>query len=251
MPHRIEVTFVPSSAGELPFSYREAVQGLFYRLLPKATSRWLHDEGIATEHGRWKPIVFSRLVGKLTPNTATKTFQVTGPLTLKIASPKEDLVDQLAIGFARNRRLRLGKLELEVGALALATIEPPPPSASLVARSPVTVFVKRDGRRRYFGAQEPEFAERLLANLRTKARALGLEEAASAEARVVPLDPVPHNKKVERFRKLIIEGWMGRYRIEGPAELAWVALTSGLGALGSQGFGFVEVVGDQRGSADR
>ena len=251
MTHRIAITMVPETAGDLSFSYREAVQGLIYHLLPEETSRWLHEEGIATERGRWKPFVFSRLMGKLHPDTSTKTFRVTGPITLKVASPLEELVEKLVLGLVKNRALVLAGLPLKVVGLELEPVPTPPPNALLVAHAPVTVYVKENGRRRYFGAHEPEFPRRLLENLRVKARALGLTEAAQAEARILPLDPVPHNKKVERYRNLIIEGWMGRYRIEGHPELAWVALTSGLGALGSQGFGFVEVAGDRRNRENR
>ncbi len=251
MTHRIAITLVPKAAGDLPFSYREAVQGLIYRLLPEETSHWLHEEGIATDRGRWKPFVFSRLQGKLQPDTATKTFRVTGPLTLKVASPLEELMEKLALGFIQNRTLLLAGLGFEVAGLELEPIPTPPPRAILVARAPITVFVKENGRRRYFGAPEPEFSERLVENLRMKARALGLTEAAQSPAKIEPTNPRPEHKKVERFRNLIVEGWMGRYRIEAPPELVRLALTAGLGALGSQGFGFVEVARDRRDRENR
>ena len=251
MGHRITVKLAPESPGTLPFTYREEVQGLIYRALPEETSRWLHEEGIATERGRWKPFVFARLFGKLHPDTTKKVFAVTGPIFLKVATPDEKLAERIVLGILAQGKVRLGGMRFFPTAAELIPLEPPTTPVTLVARSPVTVFTKEDGRRRYFGANEPEFAKRLVENLRIKAKALGLEEAAQAEAKITPLDPVPHNKKVERFKKMIIEGWMGRYLFEGSPELAWVALTSGLGALGSQGFGFVEVAGDRRDREDR
>ena len=247
----LKLKLEPFEPGTLPFAYREGVQGLIYRALPDQLSRWLHDEGIPTERGRWKPFVFSRLYGKLHPDTAKKVFAVSGPVYLKVASPRDEVIEGLALGLLRSGVVRLDGMRFSPSEMRVSPIEPPGEAPLLVARSPVTVFTKEGGRRRYFGANEPEFGKKLLENLRVKARALGLDEAARADAEITPLDPVPHNKKVERFKKMIIEGWMGRYRIEGPPELTWVALTSGLGALGSQGFGFVEVAGDRRNREDR
>ena len=253
MSNLLRITFTPIEPGKLPFSYREEIQGLIYRLLPEELSRWLHDEGLPTAHGHWKPFVFSRLYGKLHPDTSTKTFFISGPLELKVASPKQEIIEQIALALLRKRQLRLASLPLETAEVRLERIEPPRKrSVVLVARSPITVFVKKGRRRHYFAAPEPEFAKRIATNLRAKALALGLaREIAEALVKIEPLDKAPHNKKVERFKQLIIEGWMGRYRLEGPPELAWVALTSGLGALGSQGFGFVEVVGGTRTGPDR
>lgn len=241
MVHYLEVKLNPERKGELGYGYREAVQGMIYHLLPEDLSRWLHDEGIATPTGRWKPFVFSRLTGAMQPDNTRKAFQVSGPIRLKFASPLTELINELGKALLLSNRLRLGSLVVNVGEVVLSEVAPPEPPATLVARSPITIFKKENGRRRYYRPGEAAFSELLLNNLRNKARALGKE--IDGELSIEPLEITPRHKKIERYRKLVVEGWMGRYRISAPSEAIWVALTSGLGALGSQGFGFVEVGG--------
>ncbi len=242
MVHYVEAKLVPLQPGALPFAYREALQGLVYHLLPENLSRWLHEEGLPIPHGRWKPFVFSRLVGKLQPDTTTKTFRVTGAVRFKLASPIPEVVEELGKALMLADRIELAGLAFSHEELRVEAIVPPPSPTVLVARSPITVFRKENGRRRYFRPGEPEFAELLVRNIRTKARALGKNPEGTIV--VEPIGITPRHKKIERFHRLVVEGWMGRYRFTAPPELAWVALTSGLGALGSQGFGFVEAERD-------
>jgi len=242
MVHYLEAKLVPVRPGTLPFAYREVLQGLIYRLLPPDLSRWLHDEGFPTPQGRWKPFVFSRLVGKMQPDTSTKTFHVTGPIRFKLASPVTEVVQELGKALMLARRVQLGELALDHEELLMTEVIAPPSPVVLVARSPITVYRKENGRRRYFRPEEPEFTRILVRNIRTKAAALG--KNPEGEVRVEPIEVTPRHKKIERFQRMVIEGWMGRYRFSAPDELTWVALTSGLGALGSQGFGFVEASRD-------
>ena len=222
---------------------------MIYRLLPEPLSRWLHEEGLSTPQGHWKPFVFSRIVGKLQPDTSAKTFRVTGPIHFRLASPLSEIVRELGKVLMLKHWVNLGGLELYHDELLMTEVIPPPSPVTLVARSPITAFRKQDGRRRYFRPEEPEFAELLVRNLRMKAEALG--KNPEGDVRIEPMEIMPRHKKIERFHRLVVEGWMGRYRLTAPPELTWVALTSGLGALGSQGFGFVEAVDDTGTGTDR
>jgi CRISPR-associated endoribonuclease Cas6 len=49
----------------------------------------------------------------------------------------------------------------------------------------------------------------------------------------------PRAKRLERYKGTWIEGWVGRFLLEGPSELLRLALEAGLGAKNSQGFGYV------------
>ncbi|WP_457638371.1 CRISPR-associated endoribonuclease Cas6 [Oceanithermus sp.] len=239
MVHLLKIRLAPDRPGSLPLAYREAIQGLIYNLLPRKLSLWLHEEGLPTTQGYWKPFVFSRLSGKLKPDIGNKSIRLTGPVYFKLASPLPEVVGELGKAFLLARRIELAGLSFTHEELTMEEITPPPSPTVLVARSPITVFRKENGRRRYFRPEEPEFVELLVRNIRMKAEALGKSRAG--EVVIEPLGVTTRHKKIERFRRLIIEGWMGRYRFSAPSELTWVALTSGLGALGSQGFGFVEV----------
>ncbi len=240
MVHQVTVCLRPARPALLPFTYREEVQGLVYHRLPATLSRWLHDEGLATPRGRFKPFVFSRLTGRMRPHPTLKAFTVTGPVTFHLASPLAEVVQGFAQGLFAQPRVRLHKAHFILEEIALAEVPLPPSPALLEARAPITAYRKENGRRRYYTPFEPEFTALVLENLRAKAQALNRE--AAGELHLEPVGITPRHKKIERFRRMIIEGWMGRYRLTAPPEILWVALTAGLGALGSQGFGYVEVV---------
>jgi CRISPR-associated endoribonuclease Cas6 len=63
--------------------------------------------------------------------------------------------------------------------------------------------------------------------------------------RIRALGVNPRAKRLERYKGTWIEGWTGRFLLEGPPELLRLALEAGLGAKNSQGFGYVEEV-DER-----
>ncbi|WP_448575536.1 CRISPR-associated endoribonuclease Cas6, partial [Thermomicrobium sp.] len=63
--------------------------------------------------------------------------------------------------------------------------------------------------------------------------------------RIRALGVHPRAKRLERYKGTWIEGWTGRFLIEGPPEYLRLALEAGLGAKNSQGFGYVEEV-DER-----
>jgi len=244
MVHYLEANLTPLRQGQLSFSYREALQGLIYNLLPEDLSKWLHNEGLPIAHGHWKPFVFSRLTGKMVPYAPNKTFRVNGPISFKFASPITEVVQELGRALMLADRVRIENLDFQHSELLLSKINPIESPAVVIARSPITVFRKVNGKRRYFRPEEPEFSEIIAQNLRNKAKALGKE--ADGQIAISP-DFITHrHKKIERFHKMVVEGWMGRYLLEAPSEIIWIALTSGLGALGSQGFGFVEVTSDRR-----
>ncbi|AEB12790.1 CRISPR-associated protein Cas6 [Marinithermus hydrothermalis DSM 14884] len=240
MVHQVTVWLRPSEPVLLPFTYREELQGLVYRRLPEKLSRWLHDEGLPTQRGRFKPFVFSRLTGKLRPQPAFKALLATGPVAFHLASPLPEVAQGFAQGLLTQPRVRLHKARFTLEELTLSEVPLPQTPALLEARAPITVYRKENGQRRYYTPFEPEFAALVLENLRAKAQALNRE--TSGTLHLEPVGVTPRHKKIERFRRMIIEGWMGRYRLTAPPEILWVALTAGLGALGSQGFGYVEVV---------
>lgn len=51
----------------------------------------------------------------------------------------------------------------------------------------------------------------------------------------------PRHRRLEQYKGTWIEAWAGRFRLEGPEPLLWLALHAGLGAKNSQGFGYVDV----------
>jgi len=51
---------------------------------------------------------------------------------------------------------------------------------------------------------------------------------------------------VNSGRRIVIKGWVGKYKLSGNGELLKFALDVRLGSRSSQGFGFIEIVNLKR-----
>jgi CRISPR-associated endoribonuclease Cas6 len=239
---RLEIRLEPAGSGVLPPRYREALQAVIYRNLPPPLADALHDGRYWEGRRPVKPFVFSQLSGAVTYQRADG-FSVSGLVWFRFASPAVDLVQALAEGLLRNGIIRLASLHFavrEVAALPAPSLEPP-----LVVRtlSPITVYrtFEQDGRRRtqYYSPLAREFAELVAANLSRKAEALRLPHAEPI--RIQPLGVSQRHRRLEQYKGIWIEAWAGRFRLEGPELMLWLALHAGLGAKNSQGFGCIDV----------
>lgn len=238
---RLEIRLDPVEPGMLPPNYREALQAVIYRNLPPPLADALHDGRYWEGRRPVKPFVFSQLSGAVAYQRADG-FSVSGLVWFRFASPAVDLVQALAEGLLRNGIIRLASLHFavrEIAALPDPSLEPP-----LVVRtlSPITVYrtVERDGRRytQYYNPLAREFAELVAANLARKAEVLGL--SCPEPIQTHPLGVGPRNRRLEQYKGTWIEAWAGRFRLEGPEQMLWLALHAGLGAKNSQGFGYVD-----------
>jgi CRISPR-associated endoribonuclease Cas6 len=239
---RLEVRLDPSETGMLPLTYREALQAVIYRHLPRPLGDAVHDGRYWEGRRPVKPFVFSQLAGAVSYRRG-EGFSIEGPVWFRFASPASDLVEALADGLVRHGVVRLGALVFAVREVA-ALPDPIVRSPLLVrALSPVTVYrtMERDGRRytQYYNPLNREFEELVAVNLQRKAEALGLDPGEPV--RVEPLGVGPRSKRLEQYKGTWIEAWAGRYRLSGSEPMLWLALHAGLGAKNSQGFGYVDV----------
>ncbi|MCX7623193.1 MAG: CRISPR-associated endoribonuclease Cas6 [Thermomicrobium sp.] len=254
---RLEVRLEPEALGTLPLHYREALQAVIYRHLPKELGQPLHDGDYWRGERPLKLFVFSQLHGGVRYRPG-HGVEVTGPVWFRFASPDRALALGLAAGLLHFGRVRIATLDFAVR--EIATLGMPELGRSLVvqALSPITVYrtIEMDGKRRtqYYNPLNEEFAELVVANLERKARVLGLLPESSLDPaaptadgatsvsgvlRLRPLGVHPRAKRLERYKGTWIEGWVGRFLLEGPPELLRLALEAGLGAKNSQGFGYV------------
>ncbi len=253
---RLEIRLEPEQCGLLPLHYREALQAVIYRHLPKEVGQPLHDGAYWRAERPLKLFVFSQLHGAVRYRPG-EGVEVAGAVWFRFASPDRALALGLAAGLLQFGRVRIATLDFAVR--EIATLALPEIGDTLVVRalSPVTVYrtLEVEGRRRtqYYNPLNQEFAELVVANLERKARVLGLlagaqdgeptvADSARSLVQVRPFAVHPRAKRLERYKGTWIEGWVGRFRLEGPPELLRLALEAGLGAKNSQGFGYVEEV---------
>jgi len=247
---RIALKLLPA-AGRLllPLHYNSEVQGLIYRNLDRALSRWLHDEGMPLGKRRFKFFTFSRLLGRYRINGDTIEFS--GPVRVHIGSVHEEILESLALHLLREPQVRLGKEPCEVAGIE---VEPLPRiSRPMLVRtlSPITVYrtlYTAEGKRKtyYFNPSEEEWEELILANLRRKARALGWEKPrleGLTGAHIRPMRVGKRDERIMRYRETVIKGWTGIYELDLPEPFFLLAYDAGLGAKNPQGFGMVELFG--------
>ena len=242
---RLEIRLEPERLGLLPLHYREALQAMIYRHLPREIGEPLHDGAYWSSERPLKLFVFSQLHGAVRYRPG-EGVEVSGPVWFRFASPERDLALGLAGGLLQFGRVRIATLDFavrEIATLALPVLE-----QRVVVRtlSPITVYrtLTMEGKRRtqYYNPLNEEFCELVVANLERKARVLGIENGSGGGIRVRALAVHPRGKRLERYKETWIEGWMGRFVLEGPAEYLRLALEAGLGAKNSQGFGYVEEI---------
>jgi len=247
---RIVLEFAPSDGKlSLPLHYNSEVQGLIYRNLDRALSRWLHDEGMPLGKRRFKFFTFSRLLGRYRINGDTIEFS--GPVRVHVGSVHEEILESLALHLLREPQVRLGKEPCEVAGIE---VEPLPRiSRPMLVRtlSPITVYrtlYTAEGKRKtyYFNPSEEEWEELILANLRRKARALGWEKPrleGLTGAHIRPVRVGKRDERIMRYRETVIKGWTGIYELDLPEPFFLLAYDAGLGAKNPQGFGMVELFG--------
>ena len=253
---RLTVHLEPEQTGLLPTTYREYVQAAIYRLLPARIGQPLHDGSYWSSTRPLKFFVFSQLYGAVQYRKG-EGVMISGPIWFRFASPDRNLALGVAAGLLQFGRLRLGALDFAVREVATQAL--PELGETLVVQtlSPITVYrtVDQGGKRRteYFNPLEEEFAELVVSNLMRKARVLGWwpDDNGTADQTVTAEHPVrirllggisARQKRLECYKGTWIEGWVGRFKLEGPPQLLQLALEAGLGAKNSQGFGYVEEV---------
>lgn len=253
---RLSVHLEPEQKGLLPPTYREYVQAAIYRLLPARIGQPLHDGSYWSSARPMKLFVFSQLYGAVHYRKG-EGVEVTGPVWFRFASPDRNLALGLAAGLLQFGRLRLGTLDFAVREVATQAL--PELGETLVVQtlSPITVYrtVEQDGKRRteYFNPLEEEFTELVVSNLVRKASVLGWlpNDNGAGDQTMTAAHPVrirllggisARQKRLECYKGTWIEGWVGRFKLEGPPQFLQLALEAGLGAKNSQGFGYVEEV---------
>lgn len=125
--------------GLLPLHYREAMQAMIYRHLPREIAQPWPDGAYWLGDRPMKLFVFSQLHGEVRYRPG-EGVEVMGPVWFCFASPERDLALGLAAGLLGFGRVRIATLEFAVR--EIATLALPPLKERLVvwAFSPITMY---------------------------------------------------------------------------------------------------------------
>lgn len=200
----------------------------------------LHDIGFEYEKRRLKLFTFSQIYSQKYQIDG-KFINFTPTIYLFVSSPIDELVDVLANKMLRKEELRIGN-----NYFTLSRIDPiienfDDCSIKVKTVSPITVYTtSEDGHTYYHSPDERIFDSLIKSNIQKKAFILGLNtDEKNINFSIESLNSDKKNSKVTFYKNFLIRGWTGNFKIQGDQRLLKVALSAGLGAKNSQGFGMI------------
>ena len=219
----------------LPIAYNYFIQSALYGAWREAFPT-LHDEGYTDGTRSFRMFAFGPLQGRY--RVEGKEILYTGPVSLEVRSPAEELMEQLAAHLLEQGFLRLGQYELPGTDLRTADRLLFFPSARVRALGPVTVHdTLPDGKTVYYAPTEERFGELLAENLAAKLQASGTGAPAFLGVRTAGTP----RKVVTTFKGIYVTGYTGTFLLEADPEAMGLLYYTGLGSRNSQGFGMFDI----------
>ena len=241
---KLKVTLSSDSPIVLPLHYNYTLQGFIYRNLPSIYSTFLHDYGFPYGKRLFKLLTFSRLFGKCRVLKAVKRIVFTPPIYFYISCTLKELLSSHAKELIKREELKLGANKVYLESVELIEEKPTGSMVSVKTLSPVTIHSTVKGRALFYSPSQEQFFKLLTENLRKKATIARAEGASSV--RVLPHPESNYRKVVALYKGYPVEGWKGKFLIEGSPEAIGVALSAGIGDRNSQGFGMIIMEGENK-----
>jgi len=253
---RCIITFSPTSSKlTFPIAYNSLVQGFIYNYLDRDLSSWLHDEGIRFKKRHFRFLTFSRLIGKyeikeIEKDKREKIIEFSGPVKLYIGTIHKAVLQSLVENLLKNPTVELGQNVCNVQSIKIETNPNSKGKVRVKTLSPITIYstlFTADGKKKtyYYSPFEKEWEEKLLDNIRRKAKALGWSDEKISlldNAYIRPVKVTRRNLQIVYYRDFVIKAWSGVYEIELPEPFFSLVYDSGLGAKTSQGFGMLSIL---------
>lgn len=229
----------------LPLASSWTIQGLLYHAVSSdpGYSSFLHEQGYADGHRRFKLFCFSELqpAGQYRVNAAERTITFLSGFTLEVRSVQPYFIGLLFSYFTSHPTVRLGDNTVAVKA-RLGDSHIFADRVRVRTLSPVTVYrTEENGYTTYFSPEEERFYEAVIAGALRKWRSFHGSEDGFALT-VKPAEGSRFTCRKTRFKSTFITAWHGEFDLAGnPAALDFLCQT-GLGSKNSEGFGLFRVV---------
>ena len=246
---RIAVEFQSESGIRIPVKYNYYFQSLLYSLAPKSN---VHDRGFGERN--YKLLTFSRPIGKCKYLKESGVLLFENGVKWVVSSVDDTFLEEVATNLIKANPVALARQRLSVRSIEVMKIPPPEVfkrTLTVKMLSPMTVYSTlhdaAGNKKTYFYTPfEDAFSEKLRENLERKFKALYESPPTDGTFEIQPVNPRKEWEKITIYKKTVIKGWMGIYRIQGNPELLRLAYDSGLGSRNSQGFGCFEITHERR-----
>ncbi len=240
---RVTMDFITDNGLKLPIQHKECIQGLLYKHMAPATGKFLHDNGYIGPTGRiFKMWTFSNIHAKLCHDTRSNMFIIPSKFSLTIASAYESTIIELASNLM-NEEVVLNNAQLKVEKMAVNRDNVTKDTLRFRTLSPVTEYSTLStpaGKKvtHYYCPMEKEFSELIYNNLKSK---YYIKHGEMPPEHEFSIDSAGKCKEhIVMYKDTVIKAWSGVFLMRAYPKLIEIALSCGLGAKNSQGFGCIE-----------
>lgn len=251
---RCTITFFGTNSRlTFPISYNSLIQGFIYKNIDKVLSSWLHNEALRFEKRYFRFFTFSRLMGRYKLRFKYKTIEFLEPVKLCIGSIHNVILESLVENLLKKPSITVGEEVCEIQRVEVDSVPSVNGPVLVKTLSPITTYSTlrgADGKKKtyYYTPFEKDWEEKLLDNIKRKARALGWDEKIPIldGAFIKAMKVSNRDLKIVYYRDTVIKAWTGIYEVYLPEPFFTLAYDSGLGAKNSQGFGMIKVVSENK-----
>lgn len=226
----------------LPINYNHILQGVIYNALSADYpdfAEMLHEEGGQFGKRRYKPFTFGPLKGKY--SVKNKQIVFSEDIIWEIRSCDDGLIFILNEYF-ENNGIKLLSNELKNVNTAVTNTVIHDSRVRIKVLSPVVAYStpEDDSHTYYYTPEEFGFYE--LTKQNALKRYVAIYGESADELNIRPVSIRQKDKVVTRYQGIIIEGWKGKYELEGDPKLINFLYQTGLGAKNAQGFGMFDAI---------
>ena len=241
---QISIRFQPSVPLTIPYNYNYQLQSALYALLAETgESDFWHDKGFRYYDSTFKGFCFGKLKGNYRNDTEEKKITFEDTVSLEVRSPSFHFIDTFQRALENHPYIRLFDTRLDVAGAFLMNRHLDHETLIVQAVTPVIIHTTlEDGHAIYYGPDDESYFPRICRNAGRKYEAVTGEPPGNI--RLLPRGPF--KKTVTRYKNLYLTGYTGTMELRTSIKTAEFIYNAGLGEKNAQGFGFVQIGGDDR-----
>ncbi|NUU99264.1 CRISPR-associated protein [Marinitoga sp. 1154] len=248
---RIKVEFISEKNIILPLGFNKYLQSLIYNMFSLKLRKFIHEKGFESFSKRvYRFFTFSSILKKGKYYKKMKIFNFGNKISFFISSPINKILEDIIDNLFDKEIFELGENRLYLSSiLALETYHIETNKMNISMLTPIEVhkteIINNKKKTIYISPFHEQFEELINLNLKHKWEAFYNEELKE-NIKITPLFKRDNYKKIVYYgfgkKSYIVEGWMGKYKLECSPQIIEFLYDTGLGSKNSQGFGMFEVV---------